>query len=266
MDFFTTTEFMTDLGLDLREQTAFAIIYSFSQDKEGCWYGSINTLSKWLGHCSVPTTIATLKKLVDKGLVQKEEYIENKVKRCRYTTSKKIIEGYLKNLSGGYLKNLSGGTKIILDNNDIDKSISKNIHLNKDNKGNKRSTTPAFDFLSALLNLGVSESTAKDWLQVRKQKGGVNTQTAFNDICREIDRTGASAEDCIRMAVVNTWRGFKADWYLNALAKETPSPVPQTPSPSGRTSTVEHNLRTLAQLHINAGATTITEDEEDLPF
>lgn len=143
---------------------------------------------------------------------------------------------------------------------------NKTLSINKDNKGNKRSTTPAFDFLSALLNLGVSESTAKDWLQVRKQKGGVNTQTAFNDICREIDRTGASAEDCIRMAVVNTWRGFKADWYLTALAKETPSPVPQTPSPSGRTSTVEHNLRTLAQLHINAGATTITEDEEYLPF
>lgn len=229
MDFFTTTEFMTDLGLDLREQTAFAIIYSFSQDQEGCWYGSISTMSKWLGNCTHATTIHTLKNLVEKGLIIKEDFYENNVKRCRYSTSKKIIQGWYKNYTGGSIK-------IIPNNKEyINKSISdNNIH------------TQRFDFLRELIAIGVSEATAKDWMTVRKAAKAVNTETAFQGIRREINRTGATAEDCIRLAVENNWRGFKADWYENAISrKSTPSP---TPSPQ-RKPTIEdmisrYNLHT----------------------
>lgn len=206
MDYFTTTEFMTTLGLDLREQAAFAIIYSFSQDNEGCWWGSIATLSKWLGNCTTPTTISVLKRLVSKGLVLKREFTENGVKRCQYTTSKKIIEGYL--------KNLSRGTEISLDNNDTDKSVSK------DKIRNNTYTRP-FDFYNALLSIGVTEQTAKDWMLVRKQSKAVDTETAFNGIANEIRKAGAPAEACIRLAVERNWRGFRADWYANSKQSNT---------------------------------------------
>lgn len=207
MDFFTTTEFMTDLGLDLREQTAFAIIYSFSQDREGCWFGSIATMSKWLGNCTKATTVHTLQRLVDKGLVVKEDFWENEVKRCRYSTSKKIIEGYYKNYNGGIIK--------IKHNNDIDKSISQ--------KNNKRySNTPAFDFLSELLALGVDKQVAQDWLEVRKAKKGVNTKTALKDFCIEVAKTGLTANEAVRFAVGKSWCGFNAEWYKNATQKTTP--------------------------------------------
>ena len=214
MDYFTTTEFMTDLGLDLREQTAFAIIYSFSQDREGCWFGSIATMSKWLGSCTKATTVHTLQRLVEKGLVVKEDFMENGVKYCRYYTSKKIITGYYKNYTGGIIK--------IKTNNDIDKSISKSN--NKD--------TSRFDFLSNLISIGVTESTAKDWIQVRKAAKAVNTETAFNGIRREIEKCGQTAEACIRLAVENNWRGFKAEWFDNAIRKESSAHQQRAERPS----------------------------------
>lgn len=171
MDFFVTTEFMTELGLDLREQTAFAIIYSFSQDAEGCWYGSLKTLRKWLGNCSEPTAISTLKKLVDRGLIIKREIYENGVKMCQYSTSKKIL--------GGYLKNLSGGTKISLDNI-VDINISTQDKINKsvahsfskptiseiqdycESRNNGIDTARFFDYYEAN-GWKVGRSPMKDW-------------------------------------------------------------------------------------------------------
>ena len=73
-----------------------------------------------------------------------------------------------------------------------------------------------FDFLSELTHLGVSQQTASDFMEVRKQKKATNTQTAFNRIKSEINKAmadGVTAEECIAMAVENSWQGFCYDWY-----------------------------------------------------
>ena len=72
-----------------------------------------------------------------------------------------------------------------------------------------------YDFKKALIEIGVSEQTAEDWMEVRKAKGAANTETSFKGIEREISRSGISAEECIRIAVENSWRGFKAEWVFN---------------------------------------------------
>lgn len=69
-----------------------------------------------------------------------------------------------------------------------------------------------FNFLSSLKALGVSEKYAAEWLQVRKNKRLTNTETALNRIKAEIEKSGRSADDCIRIAVENSWGGFKAEW------------------------------------------------------
>lgn len=90
----------------------------------------------------------------------------------------------------------------------------------------------AFQFRSALIGLGVEPNVADDWLKVRKTKKGVNTETAFKAIEREINKAveaGYSANDCILLAVEKSWIGFKLEWALkeDGWARRTAAPVQQ---------------------------------------
>jgi transposase len=95
-----------------------------------------------------------------------------------------------------------------------------------------------YDFKKALMEIGVSEQVAKDWMEVRKAKGAANTETAFKSIQKEIIKSGASADDCIRLAVENSWRGFKAEWMMNQ----------QKARPSGKVSVLENNMAVAEEL------------------
>lgn len=93
-------------------------------------------------------------------------------------------------------------------------------------------TPPKFDFKSELITLGVSKQTAGDYMQVRKQRKAANTQTAFNRLKAEIfkaEADGVSAEDCIRMAVENSWQGFAYEWYKNRQPKNENQPDQSQP-------------------------------------
>ena len=75
----------------------------------------------------------------------------------------------------------------------------------------------AFQFRAALIGLGVEPNIADDWLKVRKAKKGVNTETAFKGIEREINKAidaGYTANDCILLATEKSWIGFKLEWAL----------------------------------------------------
>lgn len=102
---------------------------------------------------------------------------------------------------------------------DIYRDIENIIETKKEDRDNK-SRTQKFDFLAALTGIGVPLDIAADWMQVRKAAKAVNTKTAFDDIEREIRKSGHTAEECVRLAVVKNWRGFKASWMLNAESEE----------------------------------------------
>lgn len=70
-----------------------------------------------------------------------------------------------------------------------------------------------FDFLKALIEIGVEESIAKDWLLVRKNKKASNTKTAFTRIKNELEKSNGTPTECITFAVVRSWAGYEADWY-----------------------------------------------------
>ena len=85
-----------------------------------------------------------------------------------------------------------------------------------------------FDFKSSLLKLGIDEKIVIDWLIVRKAKKASNTETSFNKIKREIEKSKISANECIRIAVEKNWQGFEADWIkdikpVNKSEKYKPS-------------------------------------------
>jgi DNA-binding PadR family transcriptional regulator len=77
------TAFMEDLGLDGKELLTYCVIYSFSQDGHSYYYGSWQYLCQ-MTYSSRTTVYNSLNSLVRKGLIAKEDFMENGVKRCRY--------------------------------------------------------------------------------------------------------------------------------------------------------------------------------------
>ena len=116
---------LTDLGLKGNALAAYAIIYGFSQDGRSEFTGSAKYLAEWMG-CSRSTVMDTLKKLVDKGLLAKRDFLQDGVVLCAYKAnqqpSPKSGQGVSENQTGGCPK--SGHNNIA---NNIAISNIKNI-------------------------------------------------------------------------------------------------------------------------------------------
>lgn len=74
------------------------------------------------------------------------------------------------------------------------------------------------NFKTVLINAGVTDEIASDFMDVRKGKKARNTQTALDAILSEIQTAkdnGISADEFIKSAVVNSWQAPKYEWYKN---------------------------------------------------
>ena len=88
---------ITELNLKGNELLLYALIYGFSQ-AEGRFSGCLQYLREWLG-CSKNTTLATLKSLVEKGLIRRFEREINNVKFVDYQCND--LTGVVQNLNRG---------------------------------------------------------------------------------------------------------------------------------------------------------------------
>ena len=88
--------------------------------------------------------------------------------------------------------------------NEANEKIEEDVEKDKEVK--------KFSFLKELVGLGVDRKIAEEWIKVRKNKKLTQTETAFNKLKNEIDRSGMSANDCITLCVERSWGGFKAEW------------------------------------------------------
>ena len=108
-----------ELDLKGNELLVYALIHGFSQEAQGCFFGSLEYISKACG-CSRGTTIGTLKSLQNKGLIHKRELLENNVKMCQYTAitgGSAKIELPVQKLNGGSTISEPGGSAKITPNN-----------------------------------------------------------------------------------------------------------------------------------------------------
>src|SRR5699024_1193662 len=69
----------------------------------------------------------------------------------------------------------------------------------------------------------VSEQIWNDLLILRKETKASNSQTAwttvFNGLAKAQQATGHSLDQIITFWIGKAWKGFNADWYLNAQPK-----------------------------------------------
>lgn len=69
-----------------------------------------------------------------------------------------------------------------------------------------------FDYRKAVIDLGVPEPLADAFMKVRKTKKAVDSEIAFNGLKNQIEKSGLTPQACIEMCVINSWKGFRADW------------------------------------------------------
>ena len=139
----------------------------------------------------------------------------------------KKYEGYIKKQSdngkkGGRPKNptLSEKTQPFIEKAKKADSVSVSVSVSdsvSDNVNviNKQKKDISFNFLKSIIDLGVEEQVAKDWMVVRKGKGA-NTLTAFKKIKEEIEACSATPNECITLSAQRGWVGFFAEYYKNS--------------------------------------------------
>ena len=112
----------TELNLSGNELIVYAIIYGFSQNKQGEFTGSAQYLADWVG-CTRRTIMSILNKLVEDGTISKTETVlNNNEKRVSYQAERgceKISQG---------VKNFHRGCE----------KISHNININNNTNNNHR--------------------------------------------------------------------------------------------------------------------------------
>lgn len=91
-NFYTVLGWMLNvLDLKSNELVVFAIIYSFSQDGESEFTGSLSYLQAFANIKSQNTVISTLKNLMEKKMICKREYVKDNVRRNAYKANLEYI-------------------------------------------------------------------------------------------------------------------------------------------------------------------------------
>ena len=118
----------TELNLSGNELIVYAIIYGFSQNKQGEFTGSAQYLADWVG-CTRRTIMSILNKLVEDGIISKTETVlNNNEKRVSYQAERgceKISQG-VKNFHRGCEK-ISHNININNNTNNITRDTN-NVH------------------------------------------------------------------------------------------------------------------------------------------
>lgn len=92
-NFYTVLGWMLNtLELKGNELIVFAIIYSFSQDGESEFTGSLSYIQAFTNIKAQNTVITMLKSLLEKNLITKREFVKDNVRRIAYKANLEYIE------------------------------------------------------------------------------------------------------------------------------------------------------------------------------
>ena len=101
-----------------------------------------------------------------------------------------------------------------------------NVTVNVNDNVNGKEKKEIFNAKKYLLDLGIENQIASDWLKCRKEKSLANTKTAFEMANKEFIKCDISANECLKIAIEKGWGGFKADWIKNDKSKSIEKIIP----------------------------------------
>lgn len=159
-------EMRDDLGLKGNELIVFAFINGYSQEGQGCYYGSLATLQRVCGIASRQTAIDVLKALIEKGYITKTESYQSGVKRVLYSVCPKIGQGVQK----------------------LDRVCPENGHNNKDiyintlsNKGDSRFHKPSLEEIKAYCRERNNKVDPEQFFNFYESKGWIIGKSPMKD-------------------------------------------------------------------------------------
>lgn len=107
----------------------------------------------------------------------------------------------------------------------------------------KRAVVDGFDPLARLIEIGVSQQVAQDWLEHRKAKKATVTATVLDQHEAQAAIAGCSLQDALAMACARGWTGFEAEWLANAKQAQKPGNQPFATAAQRRQAESDANMR-----------------------
>ena len=150
-----------------KEADVFAVINGFSQEGQGCFYGSLSLLSQFCGITSKTTTQKILKNLVEKGAIVKGEDLHNGVKFCSYKVN----------------KNWYGISKIDMGGiSETDTNNKEYININTlSNKGGRRFQKPSLEEIRSYCQERGNKVDPEQFYNFYESKGWVVGKSPMKD-------------------------------------------------------------------------------------
>lgn len=212
-------------------KTMFIIESKFSHLGYSIWFKTLELLGQSENHYIDLREETDLLFLISKLKITESEFnsIYDLLSKLNaidsYLWSKKIIfsENFIKNIDDAYARRKNKCMQkcdlCIHLFNKCDNKCANNKHKSTKERKVKESKEKesTFNFKDSLLELGIENSIVESWLKVRKTKKAVNTEIAFNGIITQIEKSGLTPNECIKLSVENSWAGFKAEWVPNEL-------------------------------------------------
>lgn len=130
----------------------------------------------------------------------------------------------------------SGGTRAktqTVSENNPDESESeakKTLTINHKPITNNKKEIQKKNDITDLLDLGVPEQTALDFLKIRKAKKAPLTPTAIDWIKREAAKAGKTFAQAVTICVERNWQGFNAEWLRESGQNVVPLAANQQPA------------------------------------
>lgn len=170
---------------------------------------SVSQLVKGTGD-NKDSVLKGCEKLVQMGVIERKSFANQPAK---YVLTDSIFAVDIldsENIAG---ENIEGGVDILdsvhskdsTHNNNSKTTITKaNIYKEK------------FNFANALVSQGADQKLISEYMEVRKAKKAVNSETAFKSLVSEQQKSGLNLNQVIEHCVVNSWKGFKAEWIKSS--------------------------------------------------
>jgi hypothetical protein len=130
----------------------------------------------------------------------------------------------IKTSSQGTIIEIVNYSKYQVETNELTNERPTSDQQTTTNKNDNKERNTKYSFLASLLDNGFDEKLSREWMEVRKQKKAVNTQTAFDDFMTQVKKHGGDRNKILRKCVERSWKGFNHTWLekendtlLNAL-------------------------------------------------
>lgn len=178
---------------------------------------SVSQLVKGTGY-NKDSVLKGCEKLVSMGVIERKSFANQPAK---YVLTDSIFAVDIldsENIAG---ENIEGGVDI------LDSTLSKD---STHNNNSKTTITKAniykekFNFADALVSQGADQKLISEYMEVRKAKKAVNSETAFKSLISEQQKSGLTLNQVLEHCVVNSWKGFMAEWVKNQNQNQSTQP------------------------------------------